>query len=104
MEQVKEGYLIDCISGQTLKATPEEVQAVQPFAKKLMEDYGYPVAHIQPVSRNRYSGKANRKIALPKREIIWPITTRVKSRLKSFVCIKYLHYLTIKPTVGLIYS
>ena len=47
MEQVKEGYLIDCISGQTLKATPEEVQAVQPFAKKLMEDYGYPVAHIQ---------------------------------------------------------
>ena len=44
MEQVKEGYLIDCISGQTLKATPEEVQAVQPFAKKLMEDYGYPVS------------------------------------------------------------
>ena len=47
MEQVKEGYLIDCISGKTLKATPEEVQAVQPFAKKLMEDYGYPIAHIQ---------------------------------------------------------
>ena len=36
-------------------------------------------------------------------EMIWPITTRVKSRLKSFVCIKYLHYLTIKPTVGLKY-
>src|SRR5699024_3509833 len=55
----------------------------------------------EPVSLNRYSGKANRKMALPKREMIWPITTRVKSRLKSFVCIKYLHYLDIKPTVGL---
>lgn len=47
MEQAREGYLIDCISGQTIKATPEEVQAVQPFAKKLIEDYGYPIAHIQ---------------------------------------------------------
>lgn len=47
MEQAKEGYLIDFISGQELKATPEEVQAVQPFAKKLCEDYGYPKACIQ---------------------------------------------------------
>lgn len=47
MDQLKEGYLVDFVSGQTLKATPEEVQAVQPFAKKLVEDYGYPVAHIQ---------------------------------------------------------
>ena len=47
MPEVREGYLIDCISGQELKATPEEVQAVQPFALKLMEDYGYPKAQIQ---------------------------------------------------------
>lgn len=47
MEQMREGYLIDYISGQELKATPEEVQAVQPFVKKLCEDYGYPVDHIQ---------------------------------------------------------
>lgn len=38
----KEGYLIDYISEVELKATPEEAQAVQPFARKLVEDYGYP--------------------------------------------------------------
>ena len=47
MEQLREGYLIDYISGQELKATPEEIQAVQPFVKKLCEDYGYPMDHIQ---------------------------------------------------------
>lgn len=47
MERAREGYLTDCISGQELKATPEETQAVQPFAKKLYEDYGYPISHIQ---------------------------------------------------------
>lgn len=47
MEQVREGYLIDYISGQELKVTPEEIQAVQPFVKKLCEDYGYPMDHIQ---------------------------------------------------------
>lgn len=34
MADIKEGYLIDYVSGQPLKATPEEVQAVQPFVKK----------------------------------------------------------------------
>lgn len=47
MEKIREGYLTDYISGQELKATPEETQAVQPFAKKLYEDYGYPISHIQ---------------------------------------------------------
>lgn len=47
MSEIKEGYIIDCISGQELKATPEEIQAVQPFAIKLMEDYGYPKVNIQ---------------------------------------------------------
>mgnify|MGYP004632134241 CR=1 FL=1 len=39
MNEAREGYLIDCISGQEVKASPEELQAVQPFAKKLYEDY-----------------------------------------------------------------
>ena len=39
---MKDGNLIDYISGAEVKATPEEVQAVQPFAKMLVEDYGYP--------------------------------------------------------------
>ena len=47
MTEVKEGYIIDYISGQQLKATPEEVEAVQVFARVLVEDYGYPKAYIQ---------------------------------------------------------
>lgn len=38
--------IIDFISGKKIRATPEELQAVQPFLKKLVEDYGYPKAHI----------------------------------------------------------
>jgi len=46
-KETKEGYIIDYISGQEVKATPEEVEAVQIFSKQLVEDYGYPKNHIQ---------------------------------------------------------
>ncbi|NLG90192.1 MAG: N-6 DNA methylase [Clostridiaceae bacterium] len=45
--EIKEGYLIDYISGKIVKDTPEEREAVQVFSKVLVEDYGYPKAHIQ---------------------------------------------------------
>ena len=44
---VKEGYIIDYISGLEVKATPEELEAVQVFSKQLVEDYGYPIKNIQ---------------------------------------------------------
>lgn len=34
--------IIDYISGAEVAYKPEEEQAVQPFAKTLVEDYGYP--------------------------------------------------------------
>ena len=43
----KEGYIEDFISGVQVRATPEEVQAVQLFSKILVEDYGYPKEHLQ---------------------------------------------------------
>lgn len=46
-KETKDGYIIDFISGQEVKATPEEIEAVQVFAKQLVEDYGYPKDHIQ---------------------------------------------------------
>ena len=46
MEELKEGYIIDYISGQQVKETPEEVDAVQPFSKILVNDYGYPKSHV----------------------------------------------------------
>jgi type I restriction enzyme M protein len=41
------GRLIDFISGRSVPATPEEALAVQPFARQLVEDYGYPASHVQ---------------------------------------------------------
>ncbi len=43
----KEGYIKDFISDQEVKATPEEVEAVQVFARTLVEDYGYKKSQIQ---------------------------------------------------------
>lgn len=46
-KEAKDGYIIDFISGQEVKATPEEIEAVQVFARQLVEDYNYPKTHIQ---------------------------------------------------------
>jgi type I restriction enzyme M protein len=45
--ELKEGYIEDFISGVAVRATPEEVEAVQVFSKMLVNDYGYPKSHIQ---------------------------------------------------------
>lgn len=37
----------DYITGLPVSPTPEELNAVQVFAKRLVEDYGYPKSHIQ---------------------------------------------------------
>lgn len=51
MEEVEfaeeQGFLIDFISGTRVKATPEEIDAVQTFSQQLVEDYGYPRSLIQ---------------------------------------------------------
>ncbi len=43
----KPGYVTDYISGDPVRGTPEEVEAVQVFARRLVEDYGYTKAQIQ---------------------------------------------------------
>jgi type I restriction enzyme M protein len=47
ISEVATGYSTDYISGIQVKATPEEVEAVQVFVRRLVEDYGYPPSHIQ---------------------------------------------------------
>jgi type I restriction enzyme M protein len=46
-KEIKEGYILDYISGQEVKATPEEVEATQVFSKRLVEEYGYLKEGIQ---------------------------------------------------------
>jgi type I restriction enzyme M protein len=45
--------ITDYISGIQVNATSEEVEAVQIFAKQLVEDYGYPKEHIQTHPQHR---------------------------------------------------
>lgn len=45
-DELRSGYIRDFISGQLVKATSEEVDAVQVFTRRLVEDYGYPKTHI----------------------------------------------------------
>ena len=39
--------LLDFVSGQRIRATPEEVEAVQIFSRILVNDFGYPVTHLR---------------------------------------------------------
>jgi type I restriction enzyme M protein len=43
----REGQIQDFVSGHWVKASPEEVEAVQIFSRRLIEDYDYPKSHIQ---------------------------------------------------------
>ena len=47
MAKTPESKIIDYISGIEVNATPEEVEAVQVFARQLVEDYGYKKEQIQ---------------------------------------------------------
>lgn len=39
--------IADYVSGRPVSPTPEETDAVQPFSRKLVENYGYPKANIR---------------------------------------------------------
>jgi type I restriction enzyme M protein len=46
-DSVPLGYVVDYISGNLVRATPEEVNAVQVFARRLVEDLNYPKEVVQ---------------------------------------------------------
>jgi type I restriction enzyme M protein len=60
---VKEGYIMDFVSGKLVKDGPEERDAVQVFSRMLVEDYGYPRGYIQtrPQFRVRVRPSATKK-------------------------------------------
>jgi type I restriction enzyme M protein len=45
--KLKEGYIKDFISEIAVRATPEEIEAVQVFSRMLVDDYDYPKELIQ---------------------------------------------------------
>ena len=66
-EGTRSGYLRDYISGTEVRATPEEVDAVQVFARRLVEDLGYDRAQLQtrPQHRVRRRHRMRRSLIRP---------------------------------------
>lgn len=66
-DEVPTGHIVDYISGRTIKATPEEVEAVQIFARRLVDDFGYPkeVITTRPQFRVRPRPSAGRARGYP---------------------------------------
>jgi type I restriction enzyme M protein len=52
-DELKPGYIRDFVSGLPVKATPEEIQAVQVFATRLVDDYGYLKSHLHTHPQHR---------------------------------------------------
>lgn len=51
-DEIEAGYTLDFISKEKVRATPEEVHSTQVFARRLVEDFGYPVENI--ITRPQY--------------------------------------------------
>ncbi|MDX1992882.1 MAG: N-6 DNA methylase [bacterium] len=47
MTEKQPQYILDYISGEQIKVGPEEIEAVQVFSRRLVEDYGYNKGQIQ---------------------------------------------------------
>jgi type I restriction enzyme M protein len=54
-DELEPGYILDFISGEKVRATPEEVNSTQVFARRLVEDFGYPIKNI--ITRPQYRVK-----------------------------------------------
>ncbi len=57
--------IIDYISGEEINATPEEKEAVQPFLRILVEDYGYPKDMVQAHPQYRVRSHPSDKKGYP---------------------------------------
>ena len=52
-DPIPDGHIADFISGLPVRATPEEVDAVQVFSRRLVEDFGYSREQIQTRPQHR---------------------------------------------------
>ncbi len=61
------GFVLDYITQQSVRATPEETEAVQVFARRLVEEFGYPRENIttKPQFRVRARPSGARKRGYP---------------------------------------
>lgn len=65
MSEKPQNTLVDFITGKSIKDTPEEREAVQPFLKILHEDYAYPKEFIQSHPQHRVKSSPSDKKGYP---------------------------------------
>lgn len=76
----------DLVSGQLVPATPEEVEAVQPFLRQLVEDYGYPKAHLRTRPQWRVKARpSDRRKEYPVDIAVFSGTNHVDENLEIIV-------------------
>lgn len=93
MDSIKEGYIIDYISGLQVKETPEEVEAVQTFAKILVDDYGYPKEYM----RTRPQYRVKYVLQIQKKNILW---TLLFLQVQSIQKIRFILLLNVRKKIG----
>lgn len=57
--------IIDYVTGEEVNATPEEINAVQPYSRILVEDYGYPKSMIKTHPQYRVKASPSDKKGYP---------------------------------------
>ncbi len=77
--------IIDFISGLEVNATPEEINAVQPYSKILVEDYGYPKDMIQTHPQYRVKSSPSDKRGYPIDIAVFEYDNHNNKRLKIVV-------------------
>ena len=80
--KIREGYIIDYISGLEIKSSPEEEDATQPYSKILVEDYNYDKAQIQTRPQWRVkSSPSDKKSSYPVDIAVFKTNKRNKNEL-----------------------
>ena len=77
--------IIDYVSGLEVNATPEEINAVQPFSKILVEDYGYPKNMIQTHPQYRVKSSPSDKRGYPIDIAVFEYDSKENKKLKIVV-------------------
>ena len=77
--------IIDYISGEEVNATPEEIYAVQPYSRILVEDYGYPKKLIQTHPQYRVKSSPSDKKGYPIDIAVFEIDKKGEKKLKIVV-------------------
>ena len=77
--------IIDYVSGEEVNATPEEVNAVQPYSKILVEDYQYPKEMLQTHPQFRVKSSPSDKKGYPIDIAVFELDEQGNKKLKMIV-------------------